>query len=147
MLYIKNNIFNFIYMIMKYIKTFEFVSTTRISIKELIDDCIKYNIDLSEIISEMISNKIITFHCDYQYIDDITIPVNKSVTGRCEGIKIHNEYNRIDEWNILIKMNNKWYELTSKKVNNTQQLIIYNFEKDSLYKKLELDKNTKKYNI
>lgn len=132
---------------MRYLKTFEQISTTTISIKSLITDCIKYDIDFFEILKEMTLNRLVTFQCDYKYNEDNITQIKRSITGRCEDIKIYNEYVSIDEWNILIKMNNEWYELTNKTLNNTQQLTIYCHNKGNLEKELELEKNKEKYNL
>lgn len=95
----------------------------------------------------MTIGKIVTFHCNYEYKNDNVHSINKIITGRCENTKIYNEYLSVDYWNILIKINNKWYELTDPKINNNQQLTIYNYEKGPLSEKIEFEKNSEKFNV
>jgi len=133
---------------MKYIKTFEDLRNTEISIMNLMNDCITYNIDFFDLISEMILNHMITFQCFKIYKYDFNyLTINKSITGRCEDIKLVDELSSTYESDILVKMNNKWYELTDRKINKTQSFTLYNHKKGKLETELELAKSTKKFNI
>jgi len=133
---------------MRYIKTFEDLKNTEISIKELMDDCLTYDIDFFDLLKEMILNNIITFQCYRIYDeDDNYIYTAKNITGRCKDIKLVDEYSSVYEYDILVNMNNIWYGLTNRKINKTQTFTLYNHKKGELEEKLELEKHTKKYNV
>ena len=98
---------------MKYIKTFEDLKNTEISIKDLIDNCLAYDIDFFDLLTEMILNNIITFQCFKIYDDNGNYKkIKNNITGRCEDIKMTNEYKSLYDVDILVKINHYWYELT-----------------------------------
>ena len=133
---------------MKYIKTFEDLNSTRISIKDLMDECLDNDIDFFDLISEMILNNIISFQCFKIYDDDDNyLCTDDNITGRCEDVKLLSELASVYDYNILVKMNNKWYELTSDRINYSQSFFLYNHKKGKLEKELELVKITKKFSI
>ena len=83
---------------MRYIKTFEDLKNTEISIKELMDDCLTYDIDFFDLLKEMILNNIITFQCYRIYDeDDNYIYTAKNITGRCKDIKLVDEYSGLGD--------------------------------------------------
>ena len=96
----------------------------------------------------MILNNIITFQCFRIYNDDgAYLNDNISKTGRIEDVRLVSEYNNVYEYDILVKMNKKWYQLTDKNINLSQTFTLYNHKKGKLEEELELAKSSEKYNI
>jgi len=133
---------------MRYIKTFEDLKNTVISIKKLMDDCLTYDIDFFDLLKEMILNNIITFQCFKNYDNEGNYTYdNISKTGRIEDVDLVSEYRNVYEYDILVKMNKRWYQLTDKKINLSQTFTLYNHKKGKLEEELELSKSAEKFRI
>lgn len=149
---------------MKYIKTYEALTQKEkeeikrsknepyktFIIDNLRHDSLKYDINFVSLLKEIMLNRKILFECVWCYNGDIEYYVDSighSVIGKCIDIKHSDEgYGDSD---ILVKIEGyeNWHTLYSYNPTKNKRVRVFYYKEGNLMQKLEMRKNTEKYNL